>query len=535
MQTDDLGKAHSTPGIAYQAADENERRWLSWDLLCGLVVPGHLRYDWILEHGVDEAELRRFADEPCRPDVIGVNTYLSSERFLDERVERYPEDQHGGNGRDSYADVLAARMLAEGADGPAALLREAWERYRLPVAVTEVHNGCTREEQLRWLDEVWRGACALRDDGAEVVAVTVWSAFGVQGWDQLVCGDGGTYEPGAWDASVEPPRPTAVAAMARSLAAGRPYSHPVLGSPGWWERDIRFLGEPFGGPARSSSVTGRPLLITGATGTLGGAFARACELRGLAYRLTSRAELDAAEPDDVATVLAALRPWAVVNTAGYVRVDDAEHDEVRCRRENTRAPQVLARACAASNIPFVTFSSDLVFDGLAGRAYVEPDDPAPLSAYGRSKADAEAAVLAACDDALVVRTSAFFGPWDEHNFVTQALSALAAGRPVVAADDLVVSPTYVPDLVHATLDLLVDGESGLWHVANDGAVTWADLARLAAEAADVQAATLEPRPAAECGFVAPRPPAVPLVTGRGAVLRSLEHALERYVGERQAA
>lgn len=530
VQTDDLGKTHSTPRLAYQAAYENERRWLTWDILCGRVVDGHPLWEWLLAAGAGRRELEWFAREPCPPDVVGVNTYLSSERFLDERVDRFPSVDHGANGREAYADVLAARVLAAGPDGPAALLREAWERYRRPVAVTEVHNGCTRDEQLRWLDEVWRAACDLRREGAGIVAVTLWSVFGVTGWDALVRSDGGTYEPGAWDASVEPPRPTAVASMARSLAAGRPFDHPALDSPGWWRRDVRFRHEPFGEPSRApvTAHRGRPLLVTGATGTLGRAFARICEERGLEFRLTSRQELDAAEPDDVAAVLDGLRPWAVVNTAGYVRVDEAEQDEARCRRENTLAPAVLARACASRGTALVTFSSDLVFDGSAGRAYLEHDAPAPLNAYGRSKVDGEAALLAACDGALVIRTGAFFGRWDEHNFVTRALNALAARAPVVAATDLVVSPTYIPDLVNGTLDLLIDGEAGFWHMANDGAVSWADLARQAAAASRLDASTLDARPAAECGFVATRPPAVPLATARGAKLPALDDALARY-------
>ena len=70
---------------------------------------------------------------------------------------------------------------------------------------------------------------------------------------------------------------------------------------------------------------------------------------------------------------------------------------------------------------FMTFSSDLVFDGTLDRPYVESDKVAPLGVYGRSKADAERRVLDSDPQALVIRTSAFFGPWDEHNFVVQTL------------------------------------------------------------------------------------------------------------------
>ena len=124
-------------------------------------------------------------------------------------------------------------------------------------------------------------------------------------------------------------------------------------------------------------------------------------------------------------------------------------------------PAALADACARRGVPLLTFSSDLVFGGDRDVPFVESDPLRPLNVYGRSKAEAEARVLEALPSALVVRTSAFFGPWDEHNFVTIALRELAAGRPFVAAEDAVISPTYVPDLVNASLDLLIDGERGL--------------------------------------------------------------------------
>jgi dTDP-4-dehydrorhamnose reductase len=222
----------------------------------------------------------------------------------------------------------------------------------------------------------------------------------------------------------------------------------------------------------------RQLLITGATGTLGRALARICAVRGLDHHVTTRAELDIAKPDSVDAALDRRRPWAVINTAGYVRVADAEGEPERCFRENSEGAATLARACARQGIPFVTFSSDLVFDGRLGRAYVETDAPSPACVYGASKAEAERRVAEVNPDALIIRTSAFFGPWDRYNFVYHTLSALASGREVAAGVDCHISPTYVPDLVNATLDLLIDGESGIWHLANQGAVSWAEFARL---------------------------------------------------------
>lgn len=272
----------------------------------------------------------------------------------------------------------------------------------------------------------------------------------------------------------------------------------------------------------------RPVLITGGGGTLGRAFARLCDARRLAHHVTSRRELEITDPDAVTATIDRLQPWLVVNAAGYVRVDDAERDHERCHRENVVGAETLARACARRGVRLIAFSSDLVFDGAKGEPYDETDAPAPLGVYGHTKHEAEQRVLSADPDALVVRTSAFFGPWDEHNFITIALRELAAGRPFRAAHDCFVSPTYVPDLVHACLDLAIDGESGVWHLANSGVTTWADLARTAAEAAGHRGERVLAVPAHSLGWRARRPSFSALASVRGDLLPTLADALRRY-------
>jgi dTDP-4-dehydrorhamnose reductase len=537
IQTEDAGRTFGTARLGYQAEFENERRWLGLDLLCGRVDPRHPLWGHLAGWGIAEAELHAFVETPGPPDVVGLNYYLTSDRFLDERVERYPEWSHGGNGRDAYADVEAVRVCGEGISGHEEILRSAWERYGLPVAFTEVHLGCTREEQLRWLLEAWDAARAVRAAGGDVRAVTVWSMLGAYDWNSLLTRDAGFYEPGAFDLRGPAPRPTAIARTMVELAAGTRPEHPVLDDCGWWRRAERFLypvvwTHGAGPPAEAAPCAGRPLLITGATGTLGSELGRTCGVRGLSHRLTRRGEMDIADPASVSAALDAVRPWAVVNAAGYVRVDDAERERAACRRENEEGPAVLAAACAARGIPLVTFSTDLVFDGEKGAPYLESDHVAPLNEYGRSKAAAEARVLALHPAALVVRTSAFFGPRDAHNFVTVALRALAEGRPFAAAADAMVSPTYVPDLAHATLDLLVDGERGVWHLANPGAVSWAELARTAARLAGADPSLVEARSTRDLA-PAPRPACSVLGSERGTLLPTLDDALGRYIRERE--
>ena len=541
VQTEDLGKAFSTRTLAYQADFENERRWLSFDLLCGRVDQRHPLWRYLRGAGASEAELLWFTEHPCPPDILGINHYLSSERFLDERLDRYPPESHGGNAYHGYADVLAARVTAAGAVGPAALLGEAWERYGLPLAVTEAHNGCTREEQLRWLREMWEAAHVARRRGADVRAFTIWSLLGAYDWDQICTQDSGFYEPGAFDLRGPEPRPTAIAAMVRGLASAGKYEHPVLDAPGWWQRGerlwyppVRVVGRPRVSRRRFTQ-TPRPLLICGARGTLGAAFARVCDVRGLPYRLLTRQEMDVADRTSVLAAIEAFQPWAIVNATGYVRVDEAETDVDRCYRENVQGPSVLAVACAERGISLVTFSSDLVFDGAQQTPYVESHAVGPLNVYGSTKVEGERAVLAAMPNALVIRTSAFFGPWDPYNFVTLALAELAAERTVVAAEDVSISPTYVPDLVQGALDLLIDGEQGRWHLANGGEVSWAELARSAAQAVGLDAGRVEGRRLDELAFKAQRPRYSVLGSERDRIMPELDDALSRYLQATRAA
>jgi dTDP-4-dehydrorhamnose reductase len=541
VQTEDLGKTYSTPALAYQAEMENDRRWATFDLLAGRFSRESHMWWFLRRSGqLAEHELASFADDPCVPDVIGVNHYLTSERFLDTRRARYPRHTHGGNGRHRYADVEAVRVLAEGPAGPYALLRETWERYGMPIAVTEAHLGCTREQQLRWLAEVWSAAERLHGEGAEVRAVTAWSALGAFDWNSLLTRDDGHYEPGIFDVRGPTPRATALAGAVADIAAGRAPSHPAAAGPAWWRTPQRLIYPPVRARGRQAARDAhavpereaRPVLVTGATGTLGRAFARLCAERGLAHRVTSRAELDVTDARQVREVLDRVRPWAVINTAGYVRVDDAEGDRDRCFRENVDGPAHLAAACAERGVRLLTFSSDLVFDGRQQVPYVESDDVSPLNVYGESKAEAERRVLALLPDALVVRTSAFFGPWDDHNFVTIALREVGAGRPFLALDDAHVTPTYVPELVHAALDLLIDGDSGIRHLANADPVSWYELACRAVQRAGLDATLVVPQPLSAAALPARRPRYAALGTTHGRLLGGVENAICQYLGAR---
>jgi dTDP-4-dehydrorhamnose reductase len=527
VQTEDCGCTFGTAPTRAQIRHERQRRWLTWDFLTGRVDDRHPLHGYLTAAGMTAQDEAFFLDAGCVPNVLGLNYYLTSDRHLDHRLEHYPPSLHAGNGYQRYADVDAVRARASGIAGHEAHLLAAWHRFHLPVAITEVHLGCTRDEQMRWLVESWDAAHRARATGADVRAVTAWALLGSYNWDSLVTCDTGQYEPGAFDVRGGTPRPTALASVMRSLAAAKPPRHPALTGRPWWRRPERLL---YSGAcaAPSSPTRDRPILIIGATGTLGHAFHRICGVRGLASHLSGRHELDITDPTRIDAVLRRVQPWAVINAAGYVRVDAAETDADACRRANVTGTANLAAACRRRETALVTFSSDLVFDGRLDRPYVETDAPAPLNVYGRSKVDAERRVLELLPAALVVRTSAFFGPWDEHNFLASLFRALDAGQPFLAPDDSTVSPTYVPDLVHASLDLLIDGESGVWHLANQGAVTWFEFAQSAARGSGRPVDSIVPVETARVWTPAARPRFSALSSARAPLLPSLDDALGRF-------
>lgn len=540
--TEDLGYTHATPALGYQADFENDRRWLTWDLLLGQVERGHPLWRWLGRQGASRRELERLHDlaqHPARrPSLLGINHYLTSERFLDESVHLYPAHTHGGNRLHRYADVEAVRVLPHGPLGPQQMLEEAAARYGVPVAITESHLACTREQQMLWLQECWNAALAARSRGFDVRAVTAWALFGSFDWSSLLTRTEYHYETGAFDVRSPRPRATALVPMIRALSARRVFDHPALTAEPWWKHPARLTYLVEQGSAQISRGSGHvrqdaaPLLIVGARGTLGTALQRLAESRGLRVIAASRDMLDITDALMLRERIREIAPWAIVNAAGWVRVDDAEHHRENCHRVNVIGAEQLARVAAARGIPYCTFSSDLVFGQESARPFLESDHPAPRNWYGQSKATAERRVLAAHEGALVIRTSAFFGDWDQANFVTRTLHTLASGHEVHAPDDAVVSPTYVPDLVHAVLDLLIDGAAGIWHVANVGACSWFDLARQSATMAGFDRTRVHACRGPDIGWTAPRPSFSVLGSERATLLGPLDDALARHIRTR---
>jgi dTDP-4-dehydrorhamnose reductase len=435
IQTDDLGFCHASEPLQYVADLQNERRWMGWDLLCGKVVPGHALWHRLVTMGF-EGRLRAIAEDPCPPDIIGINHYLSSERFLDHRIEDHGHRSasDGGLGHHcgiAYVDVDAVRNLRSGALGLPALLQQAWQRYRIPLAVTECHNGATREEQVRWFVEVWNSVQDLRHKGVDVRAVTAWSLLGSYDWNRMVTQFVGHYEPGVFDVRKGQPRPTLLVQVLKDLASGRKPSAPPLDSPGSWRRESRFLDShlPHTPQYQLHHVKRRlgspaPLLIVGDGGPLTLLATQACELRALHYVLV--------EKDHAEAALHTAAPWGLLDARDLENLCSAVH------RVGGTAPwrpimkaTALARACAELDIPSAVFTT----------AFSPPRPEAASPTW------------------LAAHTTSIYTPWKTSRAV-RLLDALDLGQKVEADAGLVWDMVYGPDLMDGVLDLLLDGVRG---------------------------------------------------------------------------
>lgn len=535
VQTEDLGKTHCTRTLQYQANFENERRWLTFDMLAGNITSGKMMWDYLIHTGIKEDELLDLLSTPCPPDIIGINHYLTSERFLDHKVENYPLHLRGGNGRHQYVDVEAVRVGSVARAGFYHLLKDTSKRFKTPVALTEVHLGCTREEQMRWFYEAWKSCEKLNEEGFSIVGLTAWALLGTFDWNLLVTSDNGLYEAGAFDVKGKEPRETALAKLVKKLSNDDFYEHPLLQAPGWWERPERILYHRPKQDTHKILVHNKtekqvsPLIIVGASGCLGKAFAHFCNVRGIPYRLLGRMDIDIADLDSVNQAVSLYKPWGIINAAGYVHVDKAEIEPERCFRENIHGAVVLAKVCLNNNIRLMSFSSDLVFDGKRKHPYLEDHPKKPLSIYGLSKKEAERQVLKIFPEALMIRSSSFFGHEENKFFIYEALKSAAKQTPFYAASDRKISPTYIPDLVHACLDLFIDGECGIWNLTNHGETTWSELASLAIQMSGLDEKFVVPVESSRFKYQAKRPSYSVLASRRGILLPKLLDSLEKFI------
>lgn len=221
------------------------------------------------------------------------------------------------------------------------------------------------------------------------------------------------------------------------------------------------------------------LVVLGQSGQLAQSLAAHPDMAGAQFM--GRTQLDLANPEQAAARLRELQPSIVINAAAWTAVDQAEKDLDQARVLNADAPAALARVCRELDIPFVHVSTDYVFSGEHGPAWKEEDPIAPVNAYGQTKAEGEAAVLSVGGRIAILRTSWVFSPFGNNFVKTMARLGKERDEVKVVADQ-VGRPTFAPDLAEAcvqmaTLLRMRPELAGIYHYANSGHVSWADVAQ----------------------------------------------------------
>jgi dTDP-4-dehydrorhamnose reductase len=280
--------------------------------------------------------------------------------------------------------------------------------------------------------------------------------------------------------------------------------------------------------------------IFGGGGQLGVELKTEFTARGYRVAAFDRTAVDITDAARVEQTFSDYDPAIVLNAAAYNQVDAAEKEPLAAFQVNALAVRNLALACRQSGAKLVQFSTDYVFDGLAGRAYREEDETHPLGAYAVSKLAGELYARAYLDEALIVRTSGVFGPGgldtSRGNFVELMLRLASNGQPLRVVEDHVASPTFAPALAARTADLLEHGAHGIFHLGGGEPISWFDWAAKIFDAAGLQP-SLNPTNEREFRTAARRPKYSALSNAKAeslgiAPMPSLDQAIRLYLEAR---
>jgi dTDP-4-dehydrorhamnose reductase len=226
------------------------------------------------------------------------------------------------------------------------------------------------------------------------------------------------------------------------------------------------------------------IALFGSRGQLGVELKSEFTARGYEVACFDRSLVDITDAAAVERTVAGVDPAVVINAAAYNQVDLAETEPLAAFQVNALAVRNLAVACRNTDAQLVHFSTDYVFDGLAGRAYREEDPTRPVGAYAVSKLAGELYARAYLDRPLIIRTSGVFGPGGmdtaRGNFVELMLRLAAQnaaqGTPIRVVEDHVASPTYAPALAARTADLVERSAHGIFHIGGGTPISWFDWA-----------------------------------------------------------
>jgi len=224
-------------------------------------------------------------------------------------------------------------------------------------------------------------------------------------------------------------------------------------------------------------VVGLKILITGAKGQLGAELENLLKSKHEVIGL-SHQELDVADYVRVQEAICGNSPDFVIHCAAYTDVDGCELNPERAYTMNAFGTQNVAIACEKCGATIVYISTDYVFDGEKGEPYIEFDKANPINIYGKSKYAGEQFIASFCKKYYIVRTAWLFGKFAKRNFVKTVLGLVGDKKEIKVVCDQVGSPTNTYDLSLAIEELIKSDRYGLYHITNEGEVSWYQFTKL---------------------------------------------------------
>ena len=221
----------------------------------------------------------------------------------------------------------------------------------------------------------------------------------------------------------------------------------------------------------------KKVLVTGANGQLGWELTQLAALYpDFDFVFADRQIVDLSQPKQFEKIINSIAPDCIINTAAYTAVDKAEVEKELANTVNALAVGEMARVSNQLNIPFITFSTDYVFNGNATSPYLPDTLVEPVNFYGETKAAGEQLAMDANKATIIIRTSWVFSSHG-NNFVKTMLRLMKEKESLNIVGDQKGRPTYARDLAIATMkvvELLNAGHSikGIYHYANNGETTW---------------------------------------------------------------
>ena len=248
------------------------------------------------------------------------------------------------------------------------------------------------------------------------------------------------------------------------------------------------------------------ILVTGCNGQLGNVIRdRQPRYPQIKWFNTDVAELDITDRDAVCRFIADNHIDGIINCAAYTAVDRAEDDVEKATLLNVTGPANLAAAIEQTGGWLIHISTDYVFDGNHCKPYTEDEPTNPMSVYGKTKQEAEVAVMQLCRQTMVIRTAWLYSEYG-NNFVKTMIRLGREREQLKVVYDQIGTPTYAGDLADAILTIVNKGiNPGLYHFTNEGVISWYDFTKAIHELAGITTCEVLPIRSEEYPTKAHRP------------------------------